>query len=776
MSKTTGLLERKFSFYKAPIKNVFPEKSIDLTEFMDLLLDSDLRRKTEELRALSDSKSARDFKSTNFPYVTFCGEFKKRSNKDIISKSGFICMDLDHLGDDIERIKKTLEEDTDHLILYFTSPSGDGLKIVYPIDIDQSVSHEDWYKAYSNYLREITGINDLDVDPKCKDLGRACFVPYDDTYFYNPRLKDINNQPAPIDVTKYLESSESYESYPSENDGENSFALQFGSITKPDGLDVEEQFKYHLIEYEKKNGVYGRPRRIWILGFASRCRSYGIEYDDCKRLALKYYPNNPNSHSKSDPFDIDEHLLTPIDDAYNRYPDQFGTKRLDSFDKIETPYLEEIVFEKVHPTLSMLSSHYTARREKDIVLLGLLISLSAALPNVFGYYGGDKVGPNLYLFVSAPPASGKGRLTTAAKGAFAIHESLKRAYDEQLPGYEHQMKLFNEGELETEPEKPVRKKLIIPGNSSSSSILRTLRSNDGRGFFFETEADTISNTIMNDWGNFSDILRKIFQHEPITQGRVSDDGDVEIMNPYCSVLLSGTPDQLPKFLKGVDNGLFSRFLFYTFSHDFKWQDVFASNYSETLADSILHIEGYFREIHSYLITREEEIEFTFSSSQKIKFNHILEEWSLDAIESYGDSARATVVRLGLCFFRMAMTISLFEHLYHKLHNNDKSDEKLIECTDQNFEVVESIMKTLKSHGLLLLSRFKKFKNLAVLKSGQQQNFYDVLKNEFTTKEYRDAADLIKLSHKTAEKYINDYIKLNVLERVNHGQYKKSRRA
>lgn len=35
-----------------------------------------------------------------------------------------------------------------------------------------------------------------------------------------------------------------------------------------------------------------------------------------------------------------------------------------------------------------------------------------------------------------------------------------------------------------------------------------LQANEGIGLIFETEADTLSNSMKQEWGSFSDVLRK----------------------------------------------------------------------------------------------------------------------------------------------------------------------------------------------------------------------------------------------------------------------------
>lgn len=83
--------------------------------------------------------------------------------------------------------------------------------------------------------------------------------------------------------------------------------------------------------------------------------------------------------------------------------------------------------------------------------------------------------------------------------------------------------------------------LIIPANSSASAFINTLSDNDGVGLMFETEGDTLTQTLKSDYGNYSDTLRKAFHHEPVSLCRRKDREFIELDCPKLSVVLDGTP-------------------------------------------------------------------------------------------------------------------------------------------------------------------------------------------------------------------------------------------
>lgn len=173
----------KFSFYKHPVKNTMPTKEISLIEVFHLLKDETYKSSTLQLRSIADKGQSRVFKAENFDYVTFSGIFSKRNDKDLLKHSGLITVDFDHVSD-LESLKDALLNDEYfETELMFISPSGDGLKWIIPIDLTQA-THQLFFKAIAEYIKQTYS---LEVDKSGKDISRACFLPYDNEVYINPK-------------------------------------------------------------------------------------------------------------------------------------------------------------------------------------------------------------------------------------------------------------------------------------------------------------------------------------------------------------------------------------------------------------------------------------------------------------------------------------------------------------------------------------------------------------------------------------------------------------
>ncbi|MBO4621747.1 MAG: DUF3987 domain-containing protein, partial [Paludibacteraceae bacterium] len=177
--------------------------------------------------------------------------------------------------------------------------------------------------------------------------------------------------------------------------------------------------------------------------------------------------------------------------------------------------------------------------QRDMILLGALSVISYATPRMRILHGNPQHAyyPNLMALVVAPPAAGKGILNYTKKLVQPIHEELLREMSAAF----------------------------IPANSSSAAFVDLLAHNGGQGVMFETEMDVLSQVWKHDFGNYSHMLRQVFEHETVSRSRKGRDGEVlyvEVPEPRLSVLLSGTMNQLKPLLGNRDNGLASRFMPY----------------------------------------------------------------------------------------------------------------------------------------------------------------------------------------------------------------------
>ncbi len=179
-----------FSYFNAPVSNIHPKRTLSLVEAYNLVKSEEYCSITHQLRAIEEKDEARKFKALKFDYATFSGTFSKRNDKALISHSGLLTIDFDHISDLQQLKNQLLQDEYFETEMLFVSPSGDGLKWIIPIDITEA-THQNFFQAIANYIREVY---QLEVDKSGKDVSRACFLPHDPEAYINPKYLNDKNQ------------------------------------------------------------------------------------------------------------------------------------------------------------------------------------------------------------------------------------------------------------------------------------------------------------------------------------------------------------------------------------------------------------------------------------------------------------------------------------------------------------------------------------------------------------------------------------------------------
>jgi hypothetical protein len=399
-----------------------------------------------------------------------------------------------------------------------------------------------------------------------------------------------------------------------------------------------------------------------------------------------------------------------------------------------TPIIPQSVYDNLPPILFESCQAFTQERERDVFLTGALAIISGCLPNVSGLYGGSVVYPSLFSFILAPAASGKGALKFAKALADKYHNKTlalslddKKIYEENLSAYKT---LKGKGKLEPGQEMPMPPKfkvVFIPANTSNAKIMQHLDWNDGRGIICETEADTLGQTFKNDWGSYSDMLRKSFHHERISKSIKTDGEYLEVENPQLAVALSGTPKQVFNIISSAEDGLFSRFIFYVFKTDAVWLDpspkgnpVNLTDYFTTQSKLVLKLVEFYERDELILYLTEEQWE---------RFNPIFSSF-LEQINTFvSEDALSIVKRLGLILYRFCMIFTAIR----KFATNDYHKE--IYCSDIDFETALTLTKTYIQHSVIMFTNLPKQVGQGPFKSGEnKKKFFDALPNNFQRKE------------------------------------------
>lgn len=406
--------------------------------------------------------------------------------------------------------------------------------------------------------------------------------------------------------------------------------------------------------------------------------------------------------------------------------------------------------------------------DADLLILGTLTAISPCLPNVSGIYAEREVFPNLFTFISAQASAGKGRLTLCRHLVKPIHDNLKKLYHEEMDEYRRLKNEYSQDKNSQDPpvEPPIRT-LLIPANSSSTSVYQMLNDNNGIGLIFETEGDTLANTFKSDYGNFSDGFRKAFHHEMISYTRRKDREFVELTKPRLSALLSGTPLQIQALIPDAENGLFSRFIFYNMNLRIEWLDVFSAS-TDNLDDYFIRLGLRFFEFHQTLQNVNQPIRFSLTPDQQSQFNSFFADIQLEYSNLFGTDIIASVRRLGLITFRLAMILTTL-----RLMDGAPLADSIV-CSDTDFRTAIHMARILIQHSARVFSDLpsQNSNQSLTLKNATAQAFFSKLPSQFDRPTYLAIADSLHIPAKTAEKQVSRLCQHGLITRVSQGHYQK----
>ena len=179
MALNIKTVSAEFSIFEQPITNI--EKCCETTigEVYEIIISDQLKEETESYRIGNADKNK------VFPFVLFSGNFDGRKDNDLIKHSNLLAIDIDNL-DNVKEVKSKLKEDK-HTALMYTTPSANGLRVVFGIDTEKA-THKDYFLyAKSYFLKEY----DIVIDKACKNVSRASFLCYDPDAYSNYSAKEF---------------------------------------------------------------------------------------------------------------------------------------------------------------------------------------------------------------------------------------------------------------------------------------------------------------------------------------------------------------------------------------------------------------------------------------------------------------------------------------------------------------------------------------------------------------------------------------------------------
>lgn len=756
---------------KVSIFKNFVHKTEDkpLLDVLEDIKSGIYKNEINAIRELMDEgkeKEADDLKKQLLGFTT-SGTFDNYRNSDnIIKYSQYIILDLDKLSEEeLNRVIPIIRL-APYTYASFISCRGRGVKFIVKVN-SKIEQHKEVYKQVVEYYEQALNV---ELDTSGSDYARLCFVSYDEDCYINENAEifEIETEPFEAEENSLVEL---------QND------IQATNNHKAQNLSTSDKLDKCLKFTEQKHRYYEGNRNNFVFAFSSNANRFGIYENE----TLDFCITN---------FDLDEkEIKTTVKSAYKNNAHEFAKfakfANLAEYDKhftedkdninntsvlCNTPTIPQEVYDSLPVVFQKGIEHIKGEREKDVFLTGAFSIISGCLPEVKGLYHGKEVYPNLFSFILAPPASGKGTLTFAKMLADKYHDEVialsntsQEDYKQELEAFKHAKKYIKKGEqIPPPPEEPPFKVVFIPANTSNAKIIKHLEDNEGLGIICETEADTLGQVFKNDWGSYSDLLRKAYHHEKISISRKTNNEYFEINKPRLAVVLSGTPNQILNIIDSAEDGLFSRFLFYVFSSEPKWMDPSPKSNPVNLTEHFNSLSKYVNEMVKFLDNSPTYI--TLSDEQWQRFNPLFDEYLFRIYNLVSEDATSIIKRLGLIVYRFCMIFTALRKYEHKMNKQN------LECLDEDFNNAIALADIYLEHSLIVYNSLpNNTSEISFKQSSPIIEFYKQLPKEFQRKEAVKIGKKINICERTVDSHLSKLETSGYLSKPKAGYYVKAKK-
>lgn len=733
-----------------------------------------------------------------FPGITMAGVFEGgRADKNLLDFSRFMMFDWDDTCADTQAVKDFLKT-LPYVHTAWTSVSAEGVKAGIRADV---ADEREYAVAYAVIAEELNRLMpDHPVDMACANVGRYCSEVWDEEVYYNP---DATPFPWREEGERRMREEDARRA----REEEGGHAGQELANAKPfqpsapqgPGTGLMTDF---LERYLEKHPFASGHRHEVALGLGRAARSKNLspqeqasltamvvqrfasddftaaEIESCIRAGYQYLSDKSQSThsfkkgSKVQGFSMTRDFRDTMQEEQEEMLEKSNKLRA------ELPHFSQEVYDHLPQLLAKGVTLAQSDRERDMLLMGMMTHLSAALPDVRFVYDGREMSPNLFYVGVSHAGTGKGIVMLAAGLTKGIHNHYVRQSEMEMKAYEERMAVWEEAaedqrrkhqRLKRDP-KPEEPKLVffqIPANCSKAMFLRHMRDNGSLGgVIHAAEIDTLASAMGQDYGKQDDALRNCFQHEDLSSTFKVNGAPICVERPQLSLCLTGTPNQLVALVKSQEDGLFSRLSILTAETRWKWRSaaprpggVEYYAFFEKLGEEVLQ---------AHLMMKGRRTDVHFTDEQWAEHTRFFSAHLQDVAVEGEDSPGAVVIRHGLIAMRLAAVLTALRKCEDELW---AAGYRM--CTDEDFHTAMLMVEVLIEHSLLLSSSLPELalKALPLRKFHQLQSVFDALGEEFSFTEFVNEATRQGLSLSTGKRHLKKAEEMGVI--VHQGKnYKK----
>jgi hypothetical protein len=276
-------------------KDTTSQYTIPVLDALYRIRDGKSRKRIEDLRQM-DKVSYNQNKGL-LPSITFSGTFSKRNDKDMLTHSGFLCIDFDSV-DNVE-VKKEQLSKIPYIYAAWISPSGEGVKAL--VRVPPII--ENHRKHYQALLEAHP-----DMDKSCINESRFCYESYDPNIYINEKSE--------IYTKTYEKREERF-------------------VKKVEISEYSTIFE-NLLKWQSKNSRYFESgnRNTFVFVLAGALCRYGVPMSEAQYLiSNQIHVNNDFSESE---------MIKAIQQGYKTNSGRYATEKFET----EEMYVQTMEFKR----------------------------------------------------------------------------------------------------------------------------------------------------------------------------------------------------------------------------------------------------------------------------------------------------------------------------------------------------------------------------------------------------------------------------------------------
>ena len=770
---------------------------ISLKSWLELIRDGMWRTEVELIRTLRGEgrKDEADRMKRRLPAAVVAGDcMPGRFPKYLTRRTGMAVMDIDHIDPErLEELKTLLMDSFAWVAAVHTTSSGCGLRIVARL----GEVHPDCYRrAYAMAAAELERLTRLPCDMQCKDLCRATFASYDPLLRMRRDMGDVPLFPYPEGFDPFAPPAAPVPALPAARED-----AACAHTAAPDVADFLDRFlARHPYVKGSRNAVLlrmGQRARYEGLSAAGlgllkraafeRLGGDGMTFRDFD-TRLDWGWNHSDERPRQEPARVQRvprvhnGCAFPQNDAQCAENNAVGTEEGEEERMDKCPYFNDEIFALLPPLIRRGVEAAEGRRQRDMLLMGMLANLSGCLPMVRTVYARRRYSPHFYFAAVAPAGAGKGILAFAASLGEMIHADMERENRRLRREYDRRMSIWETEQrnaarqkrvpdFDLRPEEPPRRVLLVPASTSKSQLMLDLEASGEIGLVMNaTEIDSLSASLAADYGKLSGELRSAYHHEAFGQNFKVDGRQIRVRHPRIALCFAGTPGQLATLIPTMEDGMYSRFAFLTGAGVRHWVSA-APNEDEGMTDNDALFDELAAEVkraYDFLLQSPTTVRFT--AAQWCRHEQVFSRAMRHVLCENEENTVAVVGRHGLLAIRIAMIFTALRKF------DDGWQMAECTCSDADFDTALSIVRVLLAHSLELSTILLKDKG----RRRTMTSFFKVhatltrLPERFSYTDFIGAAGEEGVSRSSAKRALKRLLDEQILVHADEGYMKTSK--